>query len=237
MSVRVLIGRCYRGTDGGGNQGGFIVLPRYGLIMAMPSDLPADLPSDLPAQPGSPPPITADDKNWTWVLERICPDCGFDAIGIAPSDVAGLVRGQIAEWRDLLARPDARLRPTADQWSALEYGCHVRDVFELFDHRLELMLAEDAPQFANWDQDQTAVDSRYDLQDPSVLADQLEAAAQVISARFEQVGDHQWVRTGRRSDGAEFTVDSFARYFLHDPLHHLDDVRRGNEILNNSGLD
>ena len=23
-------------------------------------------------------PIVPDDKNWTWVLERPCPECGFD---------------------------------------------------------------------------------------------------------------------------------------------------------------
>jgi hypothetical protein len=35
----------------------------------------------------------------------------------------------------------------------------------------------------------------------------------------------QWARTGRRSDGAAFTVESFARYFVHDPVHHLHDVQ------------
>ena len=40
-----------------------------------------------------------------------------------------------------------------------------------------------------------------------------------------------------RSDGVAFTVVSFARYFLHDPVHHLDDVRRGNEILAAGSLD
>jgi len=29
---------------------------------------------------------------------------------------------------------------------------------------------------------------------------------------------------GRRSDGAVFTVASFARYMVHDPVHHLYDV-------------
>ena len=30
---------------------------------------------------------------------------------------------------------------------------------------------------------------------------------------------------GVRSDGVAFTVDTFGRYFIHDPVHHLDDVR------------
>lgn len=218
-------------TDGGGNQGTHIVLPDYGLIMAMPPD---------PAQtaPSSPPPsIAPDDKNWTWVLERVCPDCGFDAAVTPASAVPGLVREQVGAWRSLLAHPHARLRPTADQWSALEYGCHVRDVFRLFDRRLELMLTQEAPRFANWDQDVTAVEDRYDLQDPAFVADELAIAAEAISARFDQVGDDQWGRSGVRSDGAEFTVETFARYFIHDPLHHLDDVRRGNRVLADGELD
>ena len=34
----------------------------------------------------------------------------------------------------------------------------------------------------------------------------------------------EWHRTGARSDGARFTVATFARYFVHDPIHHLYDV-------------
>jgi hypothetical protein len=41
------------------------------------------------------------------------------------------------------------------------------------------------------------------------------------------VGGTDWSRTGARSDGARFTVDSFARYMIHDPVHHLHDVRIG----------
>ena len=60
-----------------------------------------------------------------------------------------------------------RRRPAAARvWSPLEYACHVRDVFRLFDTRLHLMLDEDDPLFANWDQDETAVAERYSEQDP-----------------------------------------------------------------------
>jgi hypothetical protein len=34
-----------------------------------------------------------------------------------------------------------------------------------------------------------------------------------------------------------FTVDTFARYFLHDPVHHVDDIRRGNEVLASGAID
>ncbi len=182
-------------------------------------------------------PIVPDAKNWTWVLERPCMDCGFDAAALDVSHIGRLIRENAAAWPALLSDEHAKLRPTDDQWSALEYGCHVRDVYLLFDFRLELMLGEDGPKFKNWDQDATAIDQRYDQQDPEEVARELLVAADDIAARFESVGDDQWQRTGYRSDGAVFTIDSYARYLMHDPIHHLDDVARGNQAIADGLLD
>jgi len=176
-------------------------------------------------------PIVPDTKNWTWVLDERCPECGFDASSIDLGDMADLVRANAAEWPALLDGDDVAQRPDDATWSALEYGCHVRDVFELFDERLRLMLEEDGPEFENWDQDVTAVERRYDLQDPAVVATELVTAGAACAGRWETVGVGDWQRTGDRSDGSSFTVETFARYFLHDPVHHLADVRRGNERL------
>ena len=170
-------------------------------------------------------PVPGDSKDWTWVLERPCPECGLDPRSIELPDVAGLVLANAAGWQDVLVRPDVRRRPQPDVWSPLEYACHVRDVFVLFDRRLGLMLDEDDPLFANWDQDQTAVAERYHEQDPATVAVELQAAAEAVAASFAAVRPEQWDRRGRRSDGAVFTVESFGRYFIHDPIHHLDDVR------------
>ncbi len=168
--------------------------------------------------------IEPDTKDWTWVLERPCGECGFDARRIARADIPRIVRANAAAWGDVLAGPGARSRPSADRWSPLEYGCHVRDVFRVFDRRLHLMLEEDGPTFANWDQDATAVDERYDAQDPAVVAGEVRAAAETLAGRFEAVSDAAWARPGTRSDGARFTVDSLGRYLVHDPIHHLHDV-------------
>jgi len=32
--------------------------------------------------------IEPDTKDWTWVLERPCPECGFDATAIAVTELA-----------------------------------------------------------------------------------------------------------------------------------------------------
>jgi hypothetical protein len=170
--------------------------------------------------------IEPDTKNWTWVLERPCPECGFDASAVPAPEVAPLLRSTAAQWGPILARsPDVlRARPREDRWSALEYACHVRDVFVLFNQRLQLMVIEEDPLFANWDQDATAVAERYDLADPAEVAGQLAEAAEALAAGFDAVEGAAWERTGRRSDGAAFTVASFGRYMIHDPVHHLYDV-------------
>jgi DinB superfamily len=168
--------------------------------------------------------IVPDAKDWTWVLRRPCPECGLDTHAFTREEIPVLVRANAAGWRKPLAAPDAARRPRPGKWSALEYGCHVRDVLKLYDYRLCLMLTRDDPLYPNWDQDETAVAERYDTQDPGTVATELAAAADKVAARFAAVAGDQWLRPGRRSDGASFTVETFGRYFVHDPVHHLCDV-------------
>lgn len=136
--------------------------------------------------------IVPDTKDWTWVLQRPCPECGFDA-ATAATDVAGRLLDATSRWDVVLRRDGIRQRPATDVWSPLEYACHVRDVFVLYLER-------------------------------ATVRDALDTAGGALATRFDGVGGDQWQRTGRRSDGASFTIDSFSRYLLHDVVHHLHDV-------------
>jgi hypothetical protein len=171
--------------------------------------------------------IEPDAKDWTWVLDRPCPECGFVAAAHDPVTTGAVVRVQAAAWRTVLARPDVATRRRPDRWSPLEYGCHVRDVYVLYRERLRLMLDTDDPRYPNWDQDETAVARDYGRQDPARVAAELDRAAEALAADFDAVTGAAWERPGRRSDGARFTVASFARYLVHDPHHHLADVSGG----------
>ena len=175
----------------------------------------------------APPPAEADDKDWTWVLDRPCPECGADVGQLSITEVAALNRSTAEAWKGVLAEGHAvRVRPSPEVWSPLEYGAHVRDVFCLFLERLNLMLAEDDPLFANWNPNVTQEAERYDLQDPVRVAAELVEAANLLADRYEGLSAEQLERTGRRSDGATFSVLAFARYEIHDPLHHLWDVTK-----------
>jgi hypothetical protein len=172
--------------------------------------------------------IEPDVKDWTWVLREPCPECGYDAAVVDRRGIGDVLRADAARWQALLRLPRATERPDPATWSGLEYACHVRDVHRTMAGRLALMLAEDEPTFPDWDQDETAHAERYDRQDPAVIGPALVEAAEVAASTYDALRDadeETWGRRGRRSNGSEFTVDSFARYHLHDVAHHAHDVR------------
>lgn len=167
-----------------------------------------------------------DSKDWTWTAGQECPECGFDASAIDHLSVPSRVRQNAADWGGVLTGTSVRDRPDAQTWSPLEYAAHVRDVHRVYAERLARFLVEDNPTFINWDQDEAAIADRYNEQDPATVATELADAAEVAASGFENVPTEAWTRTAERSDGATFTLDSFARYYLHDVVHHLWDVSR-----------
>ena len=171
--------------------------------------------------------ITPDTKDWTWVLERPCPECGLDTRSFPREEIPAMLRANAAAWRAPLLAPGATDRSQPDRWSSLEYGCHVRDVFRIFNQRLVLMINEDGPTFANWDQDATAVADGYGTQDAGTVGSELSSAAGELADTIDRLSAEDWTRTGTRSDGAQFTVETLTRYLIHDPVHHLYDVGVG----------
>jgi hypothetical protein len=168
--------------------------------------------------------VHPDLKDWTWVLERPCPQCGYDASLVPGSQVAQTLLALVPRWRGALARPNARVRPRPEVWSTVEYAAHVRDLCQVFDERVRLMLTLDDPQFENWDQDASAVAAGYADQSPERVSEELAAAASAFAMHLQSVGDDDWEWPGRRSNGSTFTIDSLSRYFMHDVVHHLHDV-------------
>ena len=169
--------------------------------------------------------IEPDTKDWTWVLERPCHECGFDANGFPVEQIPDLIRENTHGWSEALADEDVAVRPTPTVWSTLEYACHVRDVHRIFDSRLWLLLSVDDPTFESWDQDAAAVADDYGSQDPATVEIELIEAAGQAAGRYATVHGEQWHRRGRRSNGSVFTVETLGRYHLHDVVHHLYDVR------------
>lgn len=205
-------------TDQGGTGPRPLDLDSGAVVLRLPGS------STYPAAMETPEVPPTDDKDWTFVLERPCLECGFASGEVDVHELPELVRAATAPWREVLARPDVAVRPDPVVWSPLEYACHVRDVLRLFAERATLIRSEDNPVFANWDQDATAIAKRYRASDPAEGAAAIAAAAEANAAEWAAVTEDEWGRPGTRSNGSAFTLATLGQYFLHDLRHHLHDV-------------
>ena len=67
--------------------------------------------------------ITPDSKDWTWVLQRPCPECGFDTRAFPVTAVPGMITANAAAWQDALTGEargmpaPARNRASGRRWS------------------------------------------------------------------------------------------------------------------------
>lgn len=176
----------------------------------------------------TPPLPQPDTRDWTVVLEKPCPECGFDAASVPPEALAGQLEKLLPRWVTALEDRDAARRPRALVWSPVEYARHVADVCEVMTGRLRLILdgAGTAVAFPGWDADEAALESEYWQTSAEaatlLLRERLGAAAR---AWAEPAGG-QWAWEGVRGDGVTFTVASLGRYFLHEVVHHLQDATR-----------
>lgn len=165
-----------------------------------------------------------DSKDWTWVLDSVCDECGQDVRDLDPGTIAGLVRDSVPRFAVALRQPDAGTRPAPQVWSPLEYCAHVGDMYEVMNRRLELILGQDEPTFPNWDQDEAAVRNNYAAFSPGLVAERLLATAEAFAVTLDSMGGAQLERTGFRSNGSVFTAATLASYAWHDAAHHLHDI-------------
>jgi hypothetical protein len=164
-------------------------------------------------------------------LDR-CEECGFDPAGVtpatAPETIGSFARRYKAPLSRLLPGEDdtvVRVHPSPDSWSALEYAAHVRDVLGLFDRRVAAMVAADTPELEVVDHEQAVAAGRYNTLDPTVVADELGANAERLSATLQGLGPEDWSRQGMRA-GESRTVLEVAQRGVHEAHHHLLDVGR-----------
>jgi hypothetical protein len=175
--------------------------------------------------------IAPDNKNWFVVLDEPCTECGYDAGEFGVFEAATMVRSIVASWPALLDRADIKVRPNDEQWSALEYSAHMRDVFRLFDFRLGVLLGPPGGTFPSWNPQAVADAADYNNEQPAHVLAELSAAGTSLADRLASIADNNLGKSATREDGIEFFVASWAKYVVHDPMHHVVDIKKGNAIL------
>jgi ADP-ribose pyrophosphatase YjhB (NUDIX family) len=162
---------------------------------------------------------------------QYCAECGFvydenEAAGAAAavSDGARAMARLLVEAGD-----DARTRPDPSTWSALEYGCHVRDV--LLVQRERILLARrsvEPPRPAPMGRDERVEHDGYAGQSPEDVARQLQDAAQLLANVLDRQDERSWTRTVIYTfpTSQERSLRWVAVHTVHEVRHHVLDVRR-----------
>jgi hypothetical protein len=164
-----------------------------------------------------------------------CDECGFtysehDETVVARElgELGELYSSRLRLGDDPLARDVLRRRPDATTWSAIEYGCHLRDVLLAQRERLYLALVSERPSFVSIFRDERAVLARYDEQEPDQVAREIAVAAEMISWAVSGLDEAQWSRlcVYNFPEASERNVRWLAQHTLHEGVHHLYDIDR-----------
>ncbi|MEM9132523.1 MAG: DinB family protein [Actinomycetota bacterium] len=169
---------------------------------------------------------TPDDNDETW-----------DASAVGRDELGPQLRANAAAWRSLLKRGDlvTQRPPTAaagsTAWSALERGCQVRDVHAHMAKQLKTALSKKNPTLSDWDRDKAAAKGKYGEQDPAKVAYDLARNAGKVADMVDRVNGDQWDRSGLRSTGRGFTVESLVRELLAAVVHQAQAAEEGYRAL------
>jgi hypothetical protein len=166
------------------------------------------------------PPLAAEDFT--------CAICGIDYLAVDVDTALKAIEQQPAQLRaTAMAVPDRllRTRPDTGTWSALEYLCHVRDVFAASTVRLYRIRTEDHPLLEPLFNDLRAVRFSYQNRDLLPILDELTDNARGFCDEARRTSEDEWSRQASRLPGEVRTARWLLRQTMHEGLHHERDIR------------
>jgi len=112
-----------------------------------------------------------------------------------------------------------RLNP--EKWSLLELVCHLWRVQQVFEGRIEAMLAQDNPAIARYDPEGDAEFEQL-AKRPAVesIPAFLEARAQ-FAERLDRLSPADWHRAGNHPEFPHYDVHFQVEYMVHHEAHHI----------------
>jgi S-DNA-T family DNA segregation ATPase FtsK/SpoIIIE len=160
-----------------------------------------------------------------------CEECGYGYDSLTRQQIADALPDLAEQIASILASVPAptlraHLRPAS--WSALEYGCHVRDVLRIQRERVLLAQVEDMPRFVSMRRDERALEEKYNEQNPAAVATAIRAGAADLVKTLGGLDDEGWRRIGIYPwpESHVRTVEWIGRRTVHELAHHLFDCRR-----------
>jgi hypothetical protein len=112
-------------------------------------------------------------------------------------------------------------RTVPDKWSLNELVCHLDRVQQIFDGRIQVVLAQENPAIARYDPDG---DTEFEKMVARPAKDSLAAFLQsreLFAARLEKLSPAEWHRPGRHPEFPHFDVHFQVEYMGHHEAHHI----------------
>ena len=141
----------------------------------------------------------------------------IDALRALPDQIEELVQG--------LSEDALGWRPSPGEWSIKEVCCHLRDSFEIDGERIRLMLSEDEPFLAAYDQEALARERDYQNESMPLVLTALRAFSGGLAYLLENLGEGEWQRTGQHEERGPISIAQYAQLLADHARQHLEQIR------------
>ena len=141
----------------------------------------------------------------------------IDALRALPDQIEELVQG--------LSEDALGWRPSPGEWSIKEVCCHLRDSFEIDGERIRLLLSEDEPFLAAYDQEALARERDYQNESMPLVLTALRAFSGGLAYLLENLGEEEWQRTGQHEERGPISIAQYAQLLADHARQHLEQIR------------
>ena len=124
-----------------------------------------------------------------------------------------------------------KLRPAADQWSAVEVVGHMIDKMQIWTSRAERIMVEERPALPAYDQDALVREHDYLHADPDVLFEQLRQACERFATLVERIPISALQREGVHEEVGPITLRRCIEIPLESATEHLEQLRAAQALV------
>jgi hypothetical protein len=142
----------------------------------------------------------------------------LDALRSTISDLIALTSHRSAK--------DLRQSPQRGEWSAAQVLAHMADAEMVYSVRVRMILTDDNPTLAGYDQDAWAARlSMCDL-DPAGSTERFRMLRDANLRLYETLEDDEWARMGTHEEQGLVTIKATVETLIGHDRAHLDQIRR-----------
>ncbi|MCM3873880.1 MAG: DinB family protein [Pyrinomonadaceae bacterium] len=117
-------------------------------------------------------------------------------------------------------------RPLPGKWTACEIIHHLADSENTSAHRLRRLLVEDRPVIQGYDQDQFAIQLKYNQRDTGPALDSFRTARATTAQLLELMSDDDWQREGEHTESGRYTAETWLAIYAEHAHNHAAQIRR-----------